>query len=154
MNNMTTRTTVLQKVVAGLLIINGAIGAVLAVIAFGVTPRPDSPGPFLIPAEPLALIILGLLSAAFSLRGARWAMLLGLLYYAVQIVGFSSPPHGFFLQVGLYFILWLKGSGFTLTLNLVALGFFALGLVAFCQRRPQSAPVQLPMEQSSWPHNA
>ena len=122
----------LQKIVAWLLLISGSIGALVSFYLFTRVPRLTLSDV----ALSLALPLVGIVSGVGCLLRQRWAAVLGLLFYAVQIIRYHSPGLNFDFQSGFQMMVRPGNIPDSLThqppleVNLAAALLFLLGIVA------------------------
>jgi hypothetical protein len=131
--------TLLRKIVAGLLLINGCLGALMTSLLLS---RSSLVTPLTI-ALSLLLPVVGIVSGICCFSGKRWPAILGLIFYAVQIVRYHSNGVNFDFRSGLEMII-RPGSvpaslmhQPTFEINLAAAILFMLGIVALI--RPNQA---------------
>ena len=115
-----------DKIIAGILLVHGLLGAVWT---YSVAAQLDSPAAFLVPQ--LALVAIGITASIGCSKGFQWAALLGMLFFAIQLLHIATPSLRLSFTLGLNFILsfgWL-GSG------QVGINLFALAMLAWLSLR-------------------
>jgi hypothetical protein len=122
-----------DKVIAGILVAHGLLGAAWT---YSAASQLGFPALFLI--SNLALVAIGITAGICCFKGFRWAALLGMLFFAIQLLHVATPSFRFSFTLGLNFIIsfgWF-GSG-QIGINLFALAM--LLWVSFRVRAPNSS---------------
>ena len=106
-----------DKVIAGILVAHGLLGAAWTYMAAS---QLGFPALFLI--SNLTLVAIGITAGIGCFKNFRWAALLGMLFFAIQLLHIATPSFGFSFTLGLNFIIsfgWF-GTG-QIGINLFAL---------------------------------
>jgi hypothetical protein len=127
----TSKPSALIKIFASTLLINGFIGFGSIMYSFGAAPRVSMELIFV----GLTIPAVGLISGPFAFRNQLWALIVGLLFYAVQFVRYYSPIFNLGFFSGFHIDISMPIQNATVAINLLAIGFFFLGLTAIEGRR-------------------
>ena len=122
-----------DKVIAGILLAHGLFGAAWT---YFVASQLGFPAIFMI--SNLVLVAIGIAAGIGRFKGFYWAALLGMLFFAIQLLHIATPSFRFSFTLGLNFIIsfgWF-GSG-QIGINLFALAM--LLWVSFRVRAPNSS---------------
>lgn len=122
----------LTKINSYFLLINGAIGVFAAITLVGLVGNQLPAAMFLVI---FAFAAIGIVAGIFSLKSRRWAVWLGAVFYAVQIVQYRSEAFNFFFQSGLSLYVSHRTQDSLIVINLAAIVFMVIAIVVVRKQR-------------------
>jgi len=81
-----------------------------------------------------SISLLAIISGAFALKNSMRALIVGLLFYATQVVRFKSESFSFALRASFRADITFPSQDYVLVINLLALGLLALGIFVLHKR--------------------
>ena len=108
-----------DKIIAGLLLAHGVLGG-----AWVVSVGYHSGFPLLFTVSNSVLAAAGIVSAVGIFRRQRWAVVLGLVFLAVQVFHIATPTFSFSFTLGLNAVVSAGWGSTVLGLNIIALSLF------------------------------